>query len=129
MKRLAIYIFFFLAGIVLITACGKDFLEVTPKGTNLEPNYYQNEAEIMSGIVAIYDALGKEIENNKYSCRIGMLNCASDDCFAGGGDASDIPDWQAWSNYSIDPGIGPQGQFWDRSYKGIFRANVLLIQN
>lgn len=126
MKSLVIYVMFFLAGIVLITACGKDFLEVTPKGTNLEPNYYQNEAEIMSGIVAIYDALGKEIENNKYSCRIGMLNCASDDCYAGGGDASDIPDWQAWSNYTIDPGIGPQGQFWDRSYKGIFRANVIL---
>jgi len=119
-----IYILF--AGLFLFTACGKDFLEVTPKGTNLEPNYYKNETEIMTGVVAMYDALGREIENNKYSCRIGMLNCASDDCYAGGGDAGDIPDWQAWSNFTVDPGLGPQGQFWDRSYRGIFRANVLL---
>jgi starch-binding outer membrane protein, SusD/RagB family len=128
MKNKTLYTLLFIAGNLLITSCGKDFLEVTPKGTNLEPNYYKNEQEILTGVVAIYDALGREIENNKYACRIGMLNSASDDCFAGGGDASDVPDWQAWSNFTVDPGIGPQGQFWDRSYRGIFRANVLLTK-
>ncbi|MBK7212121.1 MAG: RagB/SusD family nutrient uptake outer membrane protein [Bacteroidales bacterium] len=128
MKKITLYIGLVIAGTLLLNSCGKDFLEVTPKGKSLESNYYKNESELMSGLTAAYDALGKEIENNKYSCRVGMLNSASDDCYAGGGDASDVPDWQAWSNFSVDAGIGPQGQFWDRSYKGIFRVNVLLTK-
>jgi hypothetical protein len=64
--------------------------------------------------------------DNTYANKIGPLNAASDDCYAGGGSSSDMTTWQAWNNYTVDPAVGPQGEFWSRNFTGIYRANLLL---
>ena len=61
-----------------------------------------------------------------YSNKIGPLNSASDDCYAGGGSSSDVPAWQVWNNFTIDPATGIQGDFWSRNFTGVYRANILL---
>ena len=53
------YILLFLA-LGLATSCGKDFLELEPKGTALETNFYKTQEEIFQGLVATYDVLGWE---------------------------------------------------------------------
>jgi starch-binding outer membrane protein, SusD/RagB family len=113
---------FVLAGIV--NGCNTDWLEVTPKGTELEENYYQNADEAFAGLVAIYDQVGGTSGGyiNKFTAALS----ASDDHFAGGGGPTDVNNLQVLSNFTLDPATGPQGELWDRGFSGVFRANVLI---
>ena len=112
------------AGLMIMTACQKDFLEVDPRGTLLESTYYQNADEAFAGLVAAYDPMGFETVNTYHN--FGALNSASDDHVAGGGGPTDMATWQAWSDYSLDPATGPQGDYWNRNFTGVARVNVLL---
>ena len=107
--------------------CNKSFLDVDPKGLSLESNYYSNPSEAMAAVIAAYDPLGMEAAGT-YANKLGPLNAASDDCYAGGGSNSDMNTWQAWNNYSLDPAIGPQMEFWTRNFTGVSRANVVLAK-
>jgi hypothetical protein len=124
MKRQTIFLILIAAGLFL-GSCTKEFLEVQPKGTSLEENYYQNAQEAFNGLVAAYDPLGTE-GGSTYSNKLGPLNSASDDCYAGGATSSDVPAWQAWNNYTVDPSVGIQADFWSRNFTGVYRANILL---
>lgn len=110
--------------LLIVSACGDDFLEVQPKGTDLEANYYQNRNEAYNGLVAVYDVVG--YMSSGLVTKVGAVNSASDDHYAGGGGASDMTVFQVWSNYTLDPAQGPQEALWAKGYSGIFRANVLL---
>lgn len=118
------YIILFVTALVL-ASCGKDFLELEPRGTDLETNFYQTQDEIFQALVATYDVLqwgGTE----GWTMKLGLMNTASDDCYAGGSDASDQPSWVAYDNFTLDPFLGPQKGFWNKGYSGIYRANLLL---
>lgn len=125
MKKYSLYLFVCVAGILLVNSCSKSFVEVQPKGTALEDNYYRNADEAYTGLVAAYDPLGTEC-GATYSNKIGPLNSASDDCYAGGASSSDVPAWQAWNNFTVDASVGIQADFWSRNFTGVYRANVLL---
>jgi starch-binding outer membrane protein, SusD/RagB family len=115
-----------LTGSALLAGClGKDFLEVQPKGTELEENFYGDAQQVYQGLVAAYDPLGYET-GVSYISRVGILNAASDDAFAGGGSSSDVPGWQAWNNYTVAEAVGPQEDLWDRDFLGVARTNILL---
>ncbi len=125
MKKLNIYLGALILGILVLNGCSKNFLEVEPKGLTLETNFYKTADDAFKGLVSCYDPLGTEC-GVTYSNKIGPLNAASDDCYAGGGSSSDVPAWQVWNNYTIDPSIGIQGDFWSRNFTGVYRANTLL---
>lgn len=125
MKKIYLYISLMLSAMLITNSCSKDFLEVDPKGTTLETNYYKNADEAYKGLVAAYDPLGTEC-GKTYSNKIGPLNSASDDCYAGGGSSSDVPAWQVWNNYTLDAANGIQADFWSRNFTGVYRANILL---
>lgn len=107
-----------------LQSCSDSFLELKPRGTDLEENYYRNRQEAYNGLVAIYDVVG--FQSSGYTTKILSTSAASDDHFAGGGGSSDLPHIQAWSDYSLEPAVGPQEDLWRRGYMGIMRANVLL---
>ncbi len=111
------------AGLQLMS-CSENFLEVKPKGLNLESNYYRNQEEAYNGLVAIYDVVGWQ--GSGYVTTIATMNAASDDHYAGGGGPSDIMDFQVISNYTLNPTTGPQGELWRKGFSGVFRANSLL---
>ncbi len=125
MKKLNIFLSVMLLGVLILSSCSKSFLEVEPKGTTLETNYYKNADEAYKGLVSCYDPLGLEC-GKTYSNKIGPLNSASDDCYAGGGSSSDVPAWQVWNNYTVDAATGIQGDFWNRNFTGVYRVNTLL---
>lgn len=122
-KNLLKYLLVFaLAGIM--NGCSTDWLEVNPRGTELEENYYQNADEAFAGLVAIYDQVGGT--SGGYINKFTVALSASDDHFAGGGGPTDVNNLQVISNYTLSPATGPQGELWDRGFSGIFRANVLI---
>ena len=125
MKKNILYISVVVLGSLLMQSCTKDWLESKPNGTTLEANYYKDANEAFTGLVSCYDMLGAEVVVD-YSSKIGLLNTASDDCYAGGGTYADRATWEAWNAYTLEPAIGPQADFWGRNFKGIYKVNVLL---
>ncbi|WP_421873061.1 RagB/SusD family nutrient uptake outer membrane protein [Marinoscillum sp.] len=119
-KYIRITALFLIAGI--FGACSDEFVNVEPKGTALEENYYRNAEEAYNGLIAAYDPVGWASFVPKTPC----LNAASDDFMAGGGGPTDINEMQVWDKYTLDPVVGPQGDFWNRNYQGVFRTNILI---
>ncbi len=113
--------------IICLTAnsCTKDYLEVDPRGLVFESNFYQTEEDVFKGLVAVYDVL-QWGGTNGWTMQLGLLNTASDDCYAGGSDASDQPSWVAYDNFTLDPDLGPQRGLWQKGFTGIYRANQIL---
>lgn len=116
----------FLTALVLFTACSDEFLEVEPTGRALEDNYYRNAEEAYNGLVAAYDPVGWS--SGDYVTKMFAMNAASDDFYAGGGNAQDITNVQVINNYTVNASQGPQGSLWAKGFSGIFRANTLLVK-
>lgn len=112
-----------LAAMATFTGCSEEFLDVNPEGTFLDENYYRNENDAYTGLIATYDLMRKQ--SGGFENMIAMLNAGSDDFYAGGGNSSDGAGIQSFSNYTINATTIP-GSFWSDYYQGIFRANVLL---
>jgi starch-binding outer membrane protein, SusD/RagB family len=118
------YIIALATGLQIAGGCSDKFLEVKPKGTDLESNYYKNATEAFNGLVAVYDVVGWQ--SSGYVTKVGAMDAGSDDHLAGGGGPSDVSAFQVFSNYTLTPDAGPQADLWSKGYSGIFRANVLL---
>src|SRR5690606_7388876 len=115
-----------LLGILVISgSCSKDYLEVRPEGTPLEENYYSTQEEAYSGLISVYDVLGKQSKG--FENLITMLNAGSDDHYAGGGGATDGAGIQSFSNYSLDASTLP-ASYWNDFYQGVFTANILIAK-
>lgn len=128
-KNLTTYLLLCSAAIFILGACKKSFLEKQPDGIILESNYYSNPTEALSGLTAAYNPLGWEAggTDNTYISKLGALNSATDECYAGGGSSTDMTTWQAMDNYTLlTAAVGPQAGLWDRNFTGIYRANVIL---
>lgn len=108
---------------IILGACGKDFISVTPKGQFLTENYYSNRDEAYTGLVAVYDVLRKNAGG--FESMIALMNSGSDDNYAGGGGPTDGTQLQTFSNFTINPNT-VAGSYWNDHYQGVFRANILL---
>ncbi len=106
-----------------ITSCSKDIIDLSPRGTVLESNFYKTEGQLFQGLVAAYDPLGF---SPGFAMKMGLLNAASDDTHAGGSDASDQPNWVAYNNFTMSPTLGPQAGLWSKNFIGIYRANLVI---
>lgn len=124
MKNINIKYILVFALALILNSCGKDYLTVDPKGTELEENFYQNADDALEGLIAVYDQVGGV--SGGYINRFTFALAACDDHFAGGGNATDVNNLQVVSNYTVEPATGPQGELWGRGYSGVFRANVLI---
>ena len=109
----------------LLISCSKDFLDPEAPGTILEINYYKNETEAYTGLVATYDILSKH--SGGFENMITMFNAGSDDCTGGGAAPENADPINFFSNYRINPN-NVAGSFWNNFYQGIFRANTLLLK-
>ena len=85
MKKESIKYFLLIMLGLVVTSCGKKYLEVEPKGTQLEDNFYKNADEAYEGLVAIYDQIGGT--SNAYINKFTATLAASDDHFA----------WSRWT--------------------------------
>ncbi|NUY80720.1 RagB/SusD family nutrient uptake outer membrane protein [Flavobacterium sp. MAH-1] len=114
------------AGVALIAVgCSEDFISETPKGQFFEENYYTNEEQSFSGLVAVYDVLRKN--SGGFENMITMMNAGSDDFYAGGGSPSDGAGIHGFDNFTINALNVPRSYFGDY-YRGIARANSLILK-
>lgn len=127
MKKIFLYLLL-IPGILILYSCSKNFLDVEPNGLQLESNYYETPDQAFAALVAAYNPVAWEAggSDNTYIPLLGALNSAADECYTGGGGPTDMNFWQVWNNYTLSGAVGPQAGFWDRSYTGIYRANLLL---
>lgn len=119
------YSFIAVGLLLLSSSCGEDFLTVDPKGLPLEANYYKDETEAYSALIAAYDIIGKQSKG--FENMICMLNAGSDDFYAGGGGPGDGAGIHAFDNYTLDK-INMPRSFWGDFFQGIARANILLVK-
>lgn len=109
--------------VISFSSCSSDFLNVPADGQAVTSNYYKSEAEAYTGLVAVYDVIGKNSVG--FENMITMMNAGSDDQYAGGGGETDGLGIQSFSNYTENANTVP-ASFWSYHYQGIFRANILL---
>jgi starch-binding outer membrane protein, SusD/RagB family len=115
-----------LATLAIITSsCGESFVSEDPKGSFFEENYYTNEEQCFSGLVAVYDVLRKN--SGGFENMITMMNAGSDDFFAGGGNPSDGAGIHGFDDFSINELNVPRSYLGDY-YRGIARANILILK-
>jgi len=126
MKKYIKYFAIFALGSSTIVACTKSYLTVTPVGTTLESNYYQNQTEAFAGLVAVYDVVGWQ--GGGFVTKENAMDAGSDDHYAGGGSNTDINDLQVFSNYTLNSTVGPSAELWKAGFSGLFRANTLLLK-
>ena len=53
------YLLFAIAILATIISCSDEYLDVEPKGVFLSGNYYANQEQAFSGLVAVYDVMRK----------------------------------------------------------------------
>lgn len=109
--------------VLLLNACKKE-LNVNPQNRVLLDNYYKTEADAFAALVSVYDRFAFQA-GGLYD-KAAIMDVAGDDQLAGGGGPTDINDLQVTEKYTLSATTGPQGYLWNRSYSGIFRANILL---
>ncbi len=110
---------------LMLSSCSEDFITTPPTGLNVIENYYKDENEAFTGVVAVYDLMRKN--SGGFENMITMFNAASDDQLANGGNASDGAGIQSFSNYTINSNTIPRSFIKDY-YRGISRANLLLAR-
>ncbi|MEO6175149.1 MAG: RagB/SusD family nutrient uptake outer membrane protein [Flavobacterium circumlabens] len=126
MKLISFKMSFIALGVlVTLGACDTDEkLDVKGNGVVFEEDFYRNETEAYSGLVAAYDKVGK-FAGSMETAPLLFLNSASDDFYAGGGNSGDQPGLQVASNYTVTPSNIPPA-IWANYYQGVFRCNVMI---
>lgn len=114
-----------IAMIITMGSCSDEFLQIDPKGTNLEANYYQNQTEAFAGLTSVYDLMRKN--SGGFENMITLMNSASDDFFAGGGGGTDGLQFLVLTNFTVDSKT-VAASFWSDHFQGVSRANYLLTK-
>lgn len=114
----------FSAAMLMFAGC-EDFLDREPLSDRLETNFYQTEADAVQALVSAYDPLGwgAMIGNHPIETISDIL---SDDAYAGGANASDVPNLVKMDAFQADPNTGELQGMWNRCYFGIYRCNLLM---
>jgi hypothetical protein len=118
----------FLALIVMIVACSKQFLDKPPLAT-LNPAVMASEAGIQGLLIGAYSLVDGEGTSGD-----GFASGASNWLFGGvggddaykGSDPTDVADGVGIENWSITPTNGSLSQKWNMCYSGIQRCNDVL---
>jgi hypothetical protein len=116
-----------LGALLSLASCdNEEKLEVEGDGVVLEKNFYKNETDAYSGLVAAYDKLGK-YAGSMETAPLLLLNSASDDFYAGGGNNADQPGLQVMNNYTVSPTNIPSA-VWANYFQGIARCNIMIAK-
>jgi hypothetical protein len=127
MKNNYIYLFIFLTGLISLSSCSKDFLDIPAQGKLV--NYPDttipvNSALAESELIGAYQPV-------RWCYPWGMssyvaYNVASDDIVSGGAAASDRPEYEVVDKFTMDPTNTGVQLIWERFYQGVARCNLFI---
>jgi hypothetical protein len=109
-----IFITILFTGLVFIFSC-EEFLDIKPKNTINEANYYQNEQEAIEAITACYDPLKHP----------GGFNVNYFFVFTTFSDRG-VHEQQTWNLFNISADESRIRDLFARHYKGVYRTNLAL---
>ena len=116
---------FLLLGALFMDSCSNSFLDVSPKGKDLESDYYSNPDEAYAGLIAAYGATNVE-SGDTYCSPLGPANSASDECYCGGGGPTDMSMWQGMNNMLLLTSANNPSDMWKVPFQGINYSNIIL---
>jgi hypothetical protein len=115
-----------LFGLVLLTGCKKDWLNLNPVAQPTEVSFFSTQAGADQAVTATYAALlPYEVMDIYYTIDFGSVG--SDDAEVGGNSTTDQPDVQNINHMTQTPAQCTRfGDFWGYMYKGIRMANTAI---
>lgn len=108
--------------VLVFTTCYTcdDYLEILPEGQQNSESYFTTESDYQDALVGVYDLLSTTYLNNI------LGEIASDNTLAGGGDATDVLDWQQIDDMIHTADNGALRNIFQWMYAGISRANYIV---
>ncbi|WP_205503744.1 RagB/SusD family nutrient uptake outer membrane protein [Rufibacter psychrotolerans] len=105
------------------TSCN-DFLDLDPKDTRTEDNFYRTQADATEALIGVYDVLQWNTLSGFHPTPM-VLDILSDDSYSGGQPSSE-PNLLQMDRHQMLTTNGEIYGLWRRNYIGIARANTLL---
>ena len=106
--------------IIMISYSCDDYLEILPEGQQNSESYFNTKSDYEDALVGVYDLLSTTYLNNI------LGEIASDNSLCGGGDATDVLDWQQIDNMTHTADNGALRSLFQWMYAGISRANYII---
>jgi starch-binding outer membrane protein, SusD/RagB family len=97
-----------------------DFVDTTPKYQQDSGNYFNSETDYNQALIGVYDILQSSYVN------VLLGEIASDNTFAGGESATDVPGFQQVDQMSHTPVNPNLKNVWDWMFAGVSRANYIM---
>ncbi|WP_190300257.1 RagB/SusD family nutrient uptake outer membrane protein [Rufibacter hautae] len=114
-----------LAGFLMGAATGcDDFLDLNPKDTRTEDNFYKTQADATEALIGVYDVLQWNTVNGFHPTPM-VLDILSDDAYSAGQPSSE-PNLLQMDRHQILTTNGEVAGLWRKHFIGISRANTLL---
>lgn len=109
-----------------LTGCGEGFLDVESQTSDDVNEYYTTDEHIQEALTASYDPLHwADWGNGNYAPINLCSDIMSDDCYPGGGSASDMLNWQLMFNFKATS-ENTLASLWTDEYSGVKRCNDLI---
>jgi hypothetical protein len=109
----------------LLSGCGKDYLELTPRNAASTENFYQNQTDAIQATNSAYAQLQQA---GMFNHSLWGMDMMSDNSFVGGGGASDGIEFQQLDNFTIPSSNPVTTDHFQRAYLGIGAANQVLLR-
>lgn len=109
--------------IILLTVGCSDLLEKDPIGELSESSAFVTESDAQQALISTYHIMLTFPSLYRY----GIFDIASDDARKGGEGASDGAWMREFSHYTLNSENAIAGWVWERSFRGINRANRVLV--
>lgn len=97
-----------------------DYLDILPEGQENTENYFNSKSDYEDALIGVYDLLGTTYLNNI------LGEIASDNSNCGGGDQTDVLDWQQIDDMIHTADNGALRSIFQWMYAGISRANYIV---
>src|SRR5665647_189285 len=126
MKYISKILVFIIAG-VLVTSCGKDFLNYQPQGA-LTQDQVSTSANIDKLVIAAYAGIANDEMIGPMTSMWVYGSVRSDDAYKGGGGVGDVADVNFYEQYNLTTPsqVWMAGYTWENFYAAISRANAAL---
>lgn len=116
----------FMLTLVMLFGCTNESLDVPTIGKLDENAYYSTDEEAFRGVIAIYDVLQYHYNQWDWSSPLISLVILSDDAYAGGGGAGDLPHYHQLNEFTFTAANNAIHACYGIPYMKISRANKVI---
>lgn len=106
--------------VIIICYSCDDYLDILPEGEQNSENYFNTPSDYEDALVGVYDILSTTYLSNI------LGEIASDNTLCGGGNSTDVLDWQQIDDMTHTADNGALRNVFQWMYAGISRANYIV---